>query len=166
MSLTPWLLAPSAIRAGAGADRREARDVVGGALGEHGDRAALAELGLCILEGAAVRLPCSPVDLPVDRDDAGERQEGSDEDHVPERRLGEEPREPAERGDDEDGIGEAVEVVRDDECRPSAVESIEARRLDSAIEAPRRDLRDAQHELIKGPPDHPRSVRRSRPPSG
>ena len=154
----PWLERDPC---GAGADRREARDVVRGAFGEDGDRAALAQLGLRIFEGTTVCCACSAVDLPMDRDHTRQRQKGPDEDHLPERRLRQEPRESAERRDDEHGIREPVEVVRDDERRPSGVEPIEAGRLDLSVKAPCRDLRDAQDELIKDPPDHAWSVRRT-----
>jgi hypothetical protein len=159
MSSTPCAFAPSAIRA-APVRIGEARDVVRGAFGEDGDRAALAQLGLRIFEGTTVRCPCSAVDLPMDRDHARQRQKGLTRITFQSVAFARK-RETAEGRDDEHGIREPVEVVRDDERRPSAVEPIETGRLDLSVEAPRRDLRDAQDELIKDPPDHARSVRRT-----
>ena len=79
-SSTPCAFAPSAIRAAPvriGARRGMSCVVPSG-------KTAIVppslEVGLGVLEGAAVRFPCSPVDLPVDRDHAGEREEGPHQD--------------------------------------------------------------------------------------
>ena len=134
-----------------GANGGEARDVVGRPLWEHRDHALVAELGLGVLERAAVLVPRSPVDLTMDRDDPCEREQGPDDDDLPERRLGEEPRELAEGVGDEHRIGEAVEVVRDDQRRSPGVQPIEAGSLDPAIEPSRTRSSRSARSIDQGP---------------
>ena len=121
-----------------------------------------AELALRRFEHAPIRHTCASVDLAVYGDHAREREQRTQEHDLPEGRLGEESRQSSERGYDEDGVGEAVEVIRDDQRGPLAVDVFEACGLDSAVEAPRRDLRDADDQSVKRPPNHQRSVRTTR----
>ena len=132
------------------------------ALGEDPDHALPTELGLGRFEHPSIRGTRASVDLAVHGDHAGEREQRTQDHDLPQGRLGEEARQPTERGDHEDGVREPVEVVRDDERRSLVVDVIEAGGLDSAVEAPRRDSRDADDQSVTRPPDHQRSVRTTR----
>ncbi len=159
MPLDPHLLRAEHDAGRARADRCELWAVVRGALREDADHALAAELTFGGLEHANIRHTRAPVDLTVDGDHARKREERAQDDDLPQGRLGEETRQSTERGNDENGVGKPVEMVRDDQRRSFVIDVIEACGLDSAVEAPRRDPRDANDQSVKRPPDHQRSVR-------
>ena len=102
----------------AGAHAIEAAPITGRTFREDRHHGAAGELLVTRLEHGAVVVRPIAVGPAVDGKHAGEREEWAGHDHLPERRLGEEPWEAAEDGGHDDRIDETVAVVGDHEHRP------------------------------------------------
>jgi hypothetical protein len=130
----------------AGAQLDQVGAVVRRALGEqrHGvaPRQRLDHRG----EHGGVRGRAVVVLAPVDRDDAGQCQEGSGRQHPPQRRLGQEPGQAAERGHQQHRVDEAIEVAGGHDDRPVQVAGPD--HLDRAEEAAAHDPGHREDHLV------------------
>ncbi len=147
----------------AGAHPVEAAPITGRAFREDRHHGAAGQLLVTRLEhGAVVTRPIA-VGPAIHGQHAGEGEERAGDDHLPQRRLGEEPGEAAEHRGHHDRIDEPVAVVGDHEHGPISRDALAACHLDGSIEGLRECLgEEAEHAISGAAPQPWRSLWRRR----